>query len=299
VGVDDREREAIREYVEVKAHETVVHLEKVASELVGPTRHDIWDVIGADSRWWVVTNPTFLYSQADFKSRDVVLSFHIGLMLRTMYLEERDVPVAPEPARLLPGSWRRWQQAFEAYDSGDEAENFQAVGMRLRECLLSFIGETCSDELVHERQVHPKAADFKGWIDLLANQLAPGDSACRLRSYLKKTAGETWDLTNWLTHAKSAIRLDAEIVLKAVEHVLGAFTAARMRFERLPRRCEACGSYGVIAGKCSHCAWIDPTYEPAPEPPLLSDEELARRLAKPCTPSSDISTFLSPDDLRD
>jgi len=36
----------------------------------------------------------------------------------------------------LPGSWRRWQQAFEAYDSGDEAETFQSVGVRLRECLV-------------------------------------------------------------------------------------------------------------------------------------------------------------------
>lgn len=148
-----------------------MQLEKAASELVGPARHDIWDVICAETRWWVVTNPTFLYNQADFKSRDVVLSFHIGLMLRTMYLQERDVPVAPEPAQLLPGSWRRWQQAFEAYDSGDEAENFQAVGMRLRECLLAFVGEACSDDLVPERQAPPKAADFKGWIELLANHL--------------------------------------------------------------------------------------------------------------------------------
>jgi len=41
-----------------------------------------WDVQCAESRWWVVTNPTNLYDQADFKSRDVVLTFHIGLMLR-------------------------------------------------------------------------------------------------------------------------------------------------------------------------------------------------------------------------
>jgi hypothetical protein len=50
------------------------------------------------------------------------------------------VSVAPEQADLLSGSWRRWQQAFDAYDSGDEAETFQAVGVRLRECLVSFIG---------------------------------------------------------------------------------------------------------------------------------------------------------------
>jgi hypothetical protein len=50
-----RQTEAIRAYVETQAHEEVVHLEKAASELVGPVRHDIWDVHCIDSRWWVIT----------------------------------------------------------------------------------------------------------------------------------------------------------------------------------------------------------------------------------------------------
>ena len=76
------------------------------------------------------------------------------------------MPVAAGPALLLPGSWRRWQQAFEAYDSGDEAENFQAVGVRLRECLVSFVGETSNDEMAPEGQEPPKQADFKGWTEV-------------------------------------------------------------------------------------------------------------------------------------
>jgi hypothetical protein len=63
-----------------------------------------------------------------------------------------------------------------------------------------------------------------------------------LRSYLKRVAAETWDYVNWLTHAKNAVRLDAEIGLKAVEHPFGAFTAARLHFDRASRRCEACAS---------------------------------------------------------
>ena len=39
-----RQTEAVRSYVEREAHEQVIHLEKAASELVGPVRHDIWDV---------------------------------------------------------------------------------------------------------------------------------------------------------------------------------------------------------------------------------------------------------------
>jgi hypothetical protein len=188
VRATKREHDDIRAYVEDQAHEAVIHLEKAASERVGPVRHDIWDVHCPESRWWVVTNPTNLYDQTDFKSRDVVLTFHIGLMLRVECAQEREVPVTPESGELLPGSWRRWRQAFEAYDSGDEAEAFQAVGVRLRECLVSFIGETRDDELVPDGHTPPKASDFKGWTDLLANGLAAGESAARLRSYLKKLA---------------------------------------------------------------------------------------------------------------
>ncbi len=292
-----RERDSIRAYVEDQAHQKVVHLEKAASELVGPVRHDIWDVHCSLSRWWVVTNPTNLYTQEDFRSRDVVLTFHLGLALRLMYLEDREVPVLPGSADLLPGSWRRWQQAFEAYESGDEAEAFQAVGMRLRECLLSFLEETTGGELVPPGFEQPKDADFRGWTELLANALAGGDSAAKLRSYLKKTAVETWDYVNWLTHAKNAIRMDAEIGLKIVEHLLGVFTAARLTMGRTSQRCDACASYEVVAGTCRHCGWADPSYE-APKVRAWSAEERARRLAEPHTLTSDISTFMGPEDFK-
>lgn len=38
------EKDDIRAYAEGQLGEAVVHLEKVGSELVGPRRHDIWDV---------------------------------------------------------------------------------------------------------------------------------------------------------------------------------------------------------------------------------------------------------------
>jgi hypothetical protein len=285
--------EAIRAYVEDQAHEEVVHLEKAASELVGPVRHHIWDVHCTDSRWWVITEPTNLYSQEDFKSRDVALTFHIGLALRVSYLRERKVAVNPGPAYLLPGSWRRWEQAFEAYDSGDEAENFQAVGVRLRECLVSFVGETTNDEMMPEGQVPPKQADFKGWTELLANTLAPGDPRAHLRSYLKKLSIETWVYVNWLTHAKNAIRMDAEIGLKMVEHLLGVFTAARLRLGQNRLRCGACGSYQLVGGTCDSCGWIDEEYEP-PTPPA---KQRRHRPKSECVLTSDISTFIRPEDV--
>lgn len=296
MSASEHEKDEIRAYVESQAHEEPVHLEKAASELVGPARHDIWDVHCPGGRWWVITNPTNLYSQEDFKSRDVALTFHVGLMMRVSHLQERQVPVAPSAADTLPGSWRRWRQAFETYDSGDEVEDFQAVGVRLRECLLSFIGETAGDALVPAGEEQPKGSDFRGWTALLANDLAAGEGAARLRSYLKKLASETWEYVNWLTHAKNAVRMDAEIGLKAVEHLLGSFTAARLRTAPSGRRCEECGSYEVAGGTCRHCDWSDPAYEEA-EWPGWSEEERTRRLAQPCTPSSDVSTFITPDNF--
>jgi hypothetical protein len=291
-----RERDRVRSYVENQAHEEVVHVEKAASELVGPVRHDIWDVHCTDSRWWVITEPTNLYSQEDFKSRDVALTFHIGLSLRLSYLYDRRIPVEIPAADLLPGTWRRWEQAFEAYDSGDEAENFQAVGVRLRECLVSFIGETSNDDLVPVGQEPPQGANFKAWTELLANALASGESNAHLRSYLKKLSVETWEYVNWLTHAKNAIRMDAEFGVKAVEHLLGAFTAARIRLRYPDTRCAECGSYRIVGGTCEHCGWEDPDYQP----PDLKQVKRSGRARKPkgdCTPSSDISTFMSPEDL--
>jgi ribosomal protein L37E len=110
---------------------------------------------------------------------------------------------------------------------------------------------------------------------------------------------ETWDYVNWLTHAKNAVRMDAEIGLKTVEHLLGMFTAARLRMRRTNQRCDVCGSYELIAGLCSQCGWADPSYEPPKHKVRrLSAKERARRLAEPHTLSSDISTFLSPEDFR-
>jgi hypothetical protein len=291
-----RQTEAVRAYVEDQAHEQVIHLEKAASELVGPVRHDIWDVHCRDSRWWVITEPTNIYSQEDFKSRDVALTFHIGLSMRMSYLHDRRIPDDIPAADLLSGSWRRWEQAFEAYDSGDEAENFQAVGVRLRECLISFIIETANDDLVPVGEVPPQGTNFRAWTELLANALASGESNAHLRSYLKKHAVETWEYVNWLTHAKNAIRPDADIGLKAVEHLLQVFTAARIRLRYPGTRCVECGSYHLVGGTCEHCGWVDQDYE-APD---VTPKKKTRRTRRPkgeCTPTSDILTFIRPEDV--
>jgi len=147
--------------------------------------------------------------------------------------------------------------------------------------------------MVPAGQVPPKQADFKGRTELLANTLASGDANANLRAYLKKVSVQTWAYANWLTHAKNAIRMDAEIGPKMVEHLLGVFTAARLRLGQNRLRCGACRSYQLVGGTCESCGWIDEEYEP-PVPPTK------RRRGRPrgeCTRSSDISTFIRPEDV--
>jgi hypothetical protein len=192
----------------------------------------------------VITEPTNLYDQKDFMSRDVALTFHIGLMLRVSYREERMVPVAPGSAYLLPGSWRRWQQAFEAYDADDEAEHYQSVAVRLRECLVSFVGETDPTDIVPEGETPPKAQTSKHGL----NSCPTGWPVAIVRRGCGPTSRKSpskCGTINWLTHAKNGTRIDAEIGLKAVEHLLGMFTAARLRDTHTEVRCQTCGSYRV------------------------------------------------------
>ncbi len=135
----------LRDYVEWQSKRTkekVLHAEKVASERVMGRAYDVWDIHTngkLDNRWWVITSPTNLYSQRLMPSMDYVLSFHIGLMMR---VEAHREPAGTEAEQeLLLVTNRKLVQAGEALDTADEAEDFQAVGMHCRECLLAFIRE--------------------------------------------------------------------------------------------------------------------------------------------------------------
>ncbi|WP_116452315.1 hypothetical protein [Blastococcus litoris] len=164
--------------------------------------------------------------------------------------------------------------------------------------MVTYADEVADDALVPEGDVGPKAADVVGWTNLLVAHLAEGPSSKQLRSYAIKLTRETWDYVNWLTHAKNAIAYDAHIGVAAVSHFLSMMTAVCLRAGTGARnRCESCGSYRMVTGSCMRCGWQDLNYV-APDSRQLTEMELAVRLAKPCVPSSDISTFMSPDDYR-
>ena len=106
------------------------------------------------------TEPTNLYRQDLFPSLDYTISFHAGVMARMMSQRGAGVPAAER--RLLAAAWRRWEQAAEALDHSDEAEEFQAVAMRCRECLIALAKAFGSTAVMPPGTEAPRGADFLG-----------------------------------------------------------------------------------------------------------------------------------------
>jgi hypothetical protein len=237
----------VRGYMELEcADETITHLEKIAEHRMFGIVHEIWDVHTDAGRWWVITEPTNLYRQADFQSMDMALTVHFGL--RAQMLARNEPDVTDEERDRLSGALRRWQQAADAFESADEAEEFQAVGMRCRECLLSLIREATDPSMVPAGEEQPKLADFIHWSEHMANALADGASSDRIRAHLKGISKTTWELVAWLTHAKNATRSDGQFAVSATLHVVASFATALVRKERgAPERCPQCSSYRLTS----------------------------------------------------
>jgi hypothetical protein len=260
-------KRAIKDYVESQArNEKVQHAEKVNSEHVVGHDYDCWDVHTNRDRYWVITSPSNLYSQRFFPGLDFTLSFHIGVTARIMALQ-RGAPSPSHKSRFTP-VWRRWEEAAESYDTAEEAEDFQAVGMKCRESLIQFVRSLAKPGMVPEGGEAPKRADVVGWSELIANTIAGGAGNDYIRGHLKAIAKSAWQLANWLTHANGATRSDAEFVLDATHNVIAAFGTAVMRHESgSPERCPECGSYSIEVGfnpdlmprpyvsECGKCGW--------------------------------------------
>jgi hypothetical protein len=267
----EHEARAIFEYLEAQApDENVVHLEKITTEYLPGRSLDAWDVHTSSDRYWVITNPTNLYSQQAFPSLDYTFTFHVGLTARIMAREARS---APDEHRVrLMEAWRQWEQASLELDRCEEAEDFQAIGMRCRECLISFIRAVADQAMVPPGREAPKGANFNEWSDLIADAIARGSSAEETRVYLKAVAGSTMKLVHKLTHATTATRSDGAMAVNATQNVLAAFGTALERYEsHAPDRCPQCSSYQLVAdyrpeleldppyvSLCVRCGWSTP-----------------------------------------
>ena len=244
-GRNENEADEIRSFIFHRTEgETVTHLERMVTEVVHDRQIEGWNVWTDKEQYWVITNPTNLYAQRLFPSLDYTITFHIGLATR---IGAREARTAPDPQReRLAIAARKWEQAAEAFGHASEAEEFQVVGMRCRECLVSLARAIASPGMVPVGVDAPKAADFVNWSEFIANHLARGPSSDYVRGYLKGLAKPCWQLVSWLTHTSSAVRFDAQLALDATQSVLSAFAMALFRFEsNAPERCPKCSSYKI------------------------------------------------------
>jgi hypothetical protein len=106
----EEEKEYVTSYYlsQSPAGAKVLFLQKVYSETVINHRHDVWDVHTSDGRWWIITNPTNLYSQEQFPNMDLAVSLHMGICLRIPRSEKQATPghelaLIPETRRVFAG----------------------------------------------------------------------------------------------------------------------------------------------------------------------------------------------------
>lgn len=264
----EAETEEIREYFEWQAPDLqVTFLQKVYSEAVLNARHDVWDIHTNKDRWWVITGGTNLYSQAQFPNMDLALTFHIGLMLRiprTIEQQENDtrfLPFAPVLDRM--------EEVDAALSQAHNLADYQAVGVRCRETLLVFIG--AAQDAAFWTDTPPQRANFRAWMDIIFNGLLPSETNKERRGAIKQTLDSAWTFTNWLTHAKSATWLDADMAHALTQQAVNMAMTQIVRVLRgVPEECPECGSPylepqqgensaapGVIWERpsCTECGW--------------------------------------------
>jgi hypothetical protein len=254
-------------YVEWQASdEAVQHVEQVKREVVLGQVYDIWDVTTDRDRWWVITNPTNLYSQRHFPSLDYTLSFHVGLMMRVASRSQGPDAGNPSP---FDDVHRRMEQATRRHELATEAEDYQSVGMQLRECLITLAGALRRRVEMEAGGERPKDADFVAWSDLITDELCPGSSNKEVRRYLKTTSKQTWQLVNWLTHDRNATPSASMIALSACHQVVAHANAiVEGRHRDTTDRCPWCSSrqlrthFDVSLGtdgeyflSCAACEW--------------------------------------------
>ena len=264
----DEEIEEVREYFEWQAPDLeVTFMQKVYSEAVLNTRHDVWDIHTNKDRWWVITSPQNLYSQEQFPNMDLALTFHISLILRiprTAVQQEDDLRILP-----FGPVFEKIEEAGTAVTQAHNLSGYQAVGVRCREALLELIG--VAQNAATWTDTPPQRANFRAWAEIICNDLLPGGTNKERRRALKGALDSAWTFSNWLTHSKSASWIDADMAHSLTHHASGMATSLIVRELRdVPVECPNCSSPhlepeqgentaapGVLweRPRCTDCGW--------------------------------------------
>lgn len=135
----EEEREYVTSYYLSQSPDgaTVSFHQKVYSETIINHRHDVWDVHASDGLWWIITNPTNLYSQEQFPNMNLAVSLHMGICLRIPRSETQ----RPPDRNLLPfvAVIAQLNDMADALGQAGNLAGYQGIGVRCRETLLAFI----------------------------------------------------------------------------------------------------------------------------------------------------------------
>jgi hypothetical protein len=257
----EKEVEYVKDYMASQAPDlNVEFVQKVYVENIGSTHHAIWDVHTNKDRWWVITNPTNLYSQEQFPNMDYALTFHVGLCLRIPRSEKQklsDLPIEPFAA-----AYRSLSMAHEAFDRATEVADYQAVGVRCRETLLAFVDAAQTVMPWTSTEERPQRANLKAWVDHVCIVALAGSSHEHRRALFKSLLDSTWKFVNWLTHSKSSHLRDAEAAVSVTENAMTLAIAAIIQHIRgVPDECPACSSQRLSPERGVHTSDPDPIWE--------------------------------------
>ena len=173
----------------------VEFIQKVYSENLLGHCHDVWDVHTDQDRWWVITNPSNLYSQEQFPNMDLALTFHVGLCLRIPRSEKQKLSELPlEP---FAQCYRYLSEASEALGQAEEVLDYQSIGMRCREALLAFAEAAQTVLPWTSTDPKPKQADLRAWADHICTVTMVGDSHKERRHLFKNQLETAWSFANF------------------------------------------------------------------------------------------------------
>jgi hypothetical protein len=261
LAATEEETNHVRNYMASEAPDlSVLMVQKVYSENILSVRHDVWDVHTDVDRWWVITEPMNLYSQDQFPNMDLAVTFHVGLCLRiprTARQKLSELPIEP-----FAECYRSMRDASEALERADEVADYQIIGVRCRESLLSFVGAAQRVLPRTAKEEPPKKADLRAWTDHICSVVLPGATNEYRRALFKSTMENAWKFVNWLTHSKTSNWHDAEAAAAVTEMAITMCTSAVILHMRgVPPQCPACGSRRLSPQRGHHSGAPDLEFE--------------------------------------
>lgn len=301
----EEEKQEVTEYYLGQSPEgtEVKFVQKVYAESVIGHTHAVWDIHASDGRWWVITNPTNLYSQDQFPNMDLALTFHMGLCLRIPRNDIKKTDV--ERVRPFTDVLQAIADCEVALSQANDAGAFRAIGVRCRESLLAFV-HAAQDAGEWPEEDRPQRSNFKGWIDWIFDAFLGGADNRERRRLIKTTMKEAWDYVNWLTHSQSGKWVDAEMATNVVSNAIGMAVSICVRHLRgVPDQCPACRSHNLSPEEgmntespevilerpvCLECGWVgDPV--PVGE---RSEEEMVQFITREGQNSDECGVMQTP-----